>query len=750
MSRYKAVFILSLLIMCPLLVFGNNDEDDSDFDPEEDDFDGYGSSSWGTGYDGDYQRNEHQQSTYDSVLSYCLAFAILMYKNNELFIPLASTWSYFIANNLPKLGDSCRSKVYLYGTSISNCFKVGHAYSGRVRDAFYDKIGKHVAFTVFNLDIQHLENHNSLVKAVLDFCRQFCAITPAQLFGLTLHDAFEYEHFKLPFALGLFLYALGHSKEECPKMGGGIAIMGYLRRLILFFVESGVQMLCATLGMTLSDSSQAHEWLCGSLDWVAKAHFRCCNMVDKFWKAMQTIDTSGNDPRVWKLCSAYFGYYSSYLDTITAQSIPVFAMSTWKPGIPDGTIIFLTPLLMNLIFSYLGGWVDAFGDVTPPANDPYNPNRFRNRQRGTARETIYKWLDMLQLNIMFGALDVNDAAFEGSNNSAKAELHRRGWKVLIDFNQFGYDIIVYFFQLEVGYWPSIIFLYRPPCFMANTDMQTALDEWLAKVKHYQTRAEEMYIIFLICRLLQKPSTSFEAERRFRFIPVFGNILVAHSVFVSLVQNLHIGRKFAVLFFKQLLTDYDCNAFDEGNTRLLISGGNHEVVASALRRRIQRTGSVNATYDCHRFISVLNALGRNLVPRAATIIREGYRGSMSHFTERNFLSSVGNAALSAAFDQTNGSHSQHRNELLAQGVVLPDGLYWDSTAGSTANPGRYFIRISLKGSGREKFGKKWGRDELEGAKARLAFIRDYMSQNGITKWTTSNVKNIKDAVNREGI
>ena len=590
------------------------------------------------------------------------------------------------------------------------------------------------------------------MKTVLKFCRQYCGITPAQLFSLTLHDAFEYENSWLPFTLGLFLYALGHSKEECPKMGGGIAIRGYLRRLILFFVESGVQMLCATLGMTLSDSSQAHEWLCGSLDWVAEAHLRCCNMVDKFWEAMQTIDTSGDDPRVWSFCSAYFGYYSSYLDTITAQSIPVFAMAAWAPGIPDGTIIILTAILMNLIFNYLGAWEDAFGDVTPPAHDPYNAGSFKPHQRSTARERIYKWLDTLQINIMFGALNVNDAAFEGSNNSAKAELHRRGWKVLIDFNQFGYDIIVYYFQLKVGYWPSIIFLHRPPCFMANTNLQTDLHEWLAKVKQYQTRAEEMYIIFLICRLLQKPSTSFEAERRLRFIPVFGNILVAHCVFVSLVQNLHIGRKFAVLFFKQLLTNYDCNAFDEGNTQLLISNGNHEVVAAVLRKRIQSTGSVNATHDWQRFISVLNALGRNLVPRAATIIREAYRevnAKLSHFTTRNFLSSDGNAVLRAAFDQTNGSHSQHRNELLAQGVRLPPGLYWDSTAGTTTNPGRYFIRITFEGQ-REKFGTRWGRDDLEGAKARLVFIRDYISRNGITKWTTSNVNDIKDAVKREGI
>ena len=609
--------------------------DDDDFMPSEgeDEFDVF-YVSWGA-----FHPNPGQQG----VLDWCCRLARSMHANYEFFLPILSSapWvlEYFVADKLPQLGDSGDSKIYFFGKCIANLFKIGHTYCGRVRDGFYaaHQAGQYIALTVFNLDKQDIENHTKLVNNVLAFCREFCGFKPVDLLTWTVADAVNHETSTgLPFGLCFFLCCLGYTKEEsytnlddafgATCLGGSIAIKGFLRRLILHVLESGITIMLVNNGFGLNDASQAHEWLTGSLTWVVHAHTRCCAALDILWTKIQGIDTSEshNDPRV-----AGTGY--SYLEAVLKCSLPFYAMQTWDPGLNDGIVV-LTVVIMNIVFGPRNKyWWDAFGDNVPP--ELYNPDSFQDHHRLEARNTIYSFLDYVQAVICFCALDVNDAAFKGSGTTAEAQLDERGWKVLINFNifqQFGYDIAVYFFQLQSGFWPSILFLHRPPCYMANTDLKTPLGEWMRNLNSYRKRAEEFHLLYLVGITLRATNlSSFATERDLSQYPLFGNILVAHCVFVWLVEKLHIGRMFAILPMKQLLTPITCNVFDKGNTNLRIINGNFHIVPARLREQIVKTGSPTFDRDRTYHITVLNVLALDRPEEAYDILRQ--QSSSGHYT-----------------------------------------------------------------------------------------------------------------------
>ena len=96
--------------------------------------------------------------------------------------------------------------------------------------------------------ISHLEPFESiLVTKAIEFCKLFCQIEPYQLCGMTIQGAIN---------------------MEFGGLGGGIAIKGFLRRLLLLGVETGVQVHLVEMGFSLSTACQAHEWPRGSLKWV--------------------------------------------------------------------------------------------------------------------------------------------------------------------------------------------------------------------------------------------------------------------------------------------------------------------------------------------------------------------------------------------------------------------------------------------------------------------------------------------------
>jgi hypothetical protein len=143
---------------------------------------------------------------------------------------------------------------------------------------------------------------------------------------------------------------------------------------------------------------------------------------------------------------------------------------------------------MGLVFGR-GNWRDAFGDAPSPGEFG-NAGSHAQSNRADARREMPGFLKLMRSSPNFCALDVNDAAFQGSGTSAETVLGDLGWKILIDLRQ------------ETS-WPrghgpasysSVLFLHRPPRYIANTDVRVPLDAWSGKIPSFQKRAEEMHLL----------------------------------------------------------------------------------------------------------------------------------------------------------------------------------------------------------------------------------------------------------------
>ena len=147
---------------------------------------------------------------------------------------------------------------------------------------------------------------SQLVQAVITLCKEFSkSIKPGSLKEMTIQEAINMEAHELPFFAILFLYSIGHCAEDCVDLGGGIAIGGFLRRVILLVVESGIQMLFQKLGINLADASMPHEWINGGLmKWVKESHERCVECGEAFFEELKvkfgtldgSIDERVSDP----------------------------------------------------------------------------------------------------------------------------------------------------------------------------------------------------------------------------------------------------------------------------------------------------------------------------------------------------------------------------------------------------------------------------------------------------------------------
>ena len=135
--------------------------------------------------------------------------------------------------------------------------------------------------------------------------------------------------------------------------------------------------------------------------------------------------------------------------------------------------------------------------------------------------------------------------------------------------------------LEEEKRPSFIFLRRAPCFMASTSLDIPTSSEL--VDGMQKRAVEFHLIHLLSNILrEKNEIAVQPDPSLHNYPVFENILVAHAIFVGFTWNLHIGRMYACLVFKNFLMDLSCNAFDRQYHDMIISGENYITVAHSLR------------------------------------------------------------------------------------------------------------------------------------------------------------------------
>ena len=206
---------------------------------------------------------------------------------NEALLPGGRFWGNFVLDQLPQLGDSWNFKVYsaIFEEESGKDIKVGHAWRGDVRAPHYPD-GTCLP-TMFDLDNQNADDHRVLVSGSLQLCRDHCSIKPEHLPRMCIQDVISMEEDGLSFFLRVFFYILTHN--ACAILGGGITIRGFLRRLLLFVVESGAQMLLVLKKVPLRHSSHPHEWLHGSLKWVQDSHALCCTKINEFFAKLETL-----------------------------------------------------------------------------------------------------------------------------------------------------------------------------------------------------------------------------------------------------------------------------------------------------------------------------------------------------------------------------------------------------------------------------------------------------------------------------
>ena len=105
------------------------------------------------------------------------------------------------------------------------------------------------------------------------------------------------------------------------------------------------------------------------------------------------------------------------------------ALSSWPVDLICGHLEF-TPILLNLIVGE-GYWIDAFG--APPVkcgsgDDIYDTNKYTEEDRKDARRRTSCFINRRARELgSFAALDVNVAAFEGSNTPAEQMLLHHGF-----------------------------------------------------------------------------------------------------------------------------------------------------------------------------------------------------------------------------------------------------------------------------------------------------------------------------------
>eukprot|EP00985_Skeletonema_marinoi_P010991 scaffold5175_cov77-Skeletonema_marinoi.AAC.1 len=415
------------------------------------------------------------------------------------------------------------------------------------------------------------------------------------------------EAHELPFFAILFLYSIGHCAEDCGDLGGGIAIGGFLRRVILLVVESGIQMLFQKLGINLTDASMPHEWINGGLmKWVKESHERCVDCGEAFFEELKekfgTLDGS-IDERV-------SDQNDSYIEYVLKNSIRMVALSSWAP---DVKCLPLTEVLLDLIFSH---WTDAFGKRNPVKRgfgDIYDAaGGFNDDDRNFAFGNFQAFLRYLQDTfIAFGALDSNKEMLKSvlaGNKTMDEILLERGWKHFFSFSRFGFDIEVYYYQKKEGYWPSLLFLHGPPCYAFFTKESTLAQKLIESM---QKRAVELHLLFLISRkfLQGVMQNGFNVSRDLALYTVMFNILMAHAMFAFLVTNFHLSTKGACLFAKNMMVAF--NAFlmsAEGYHNGLFSHNcSNGIVSKRVRSGIYR--ECEEQREFHFGVEVVNVLTR---------------------------------------------------------------------------------------------------------------------------------------------
>jgi len=197
-----------------------------------------------------------------------------------------------------------------------------------------------------------------------------------------------------------------------------------------------------------------------------------------------------------------------------------------------------------------------------------------------------------------GYLDRNNAAYKDSGMNVEQDLKEHGWKHFYSFGLL--QVIVFIYYRSDGSWPSLVFVHESPCFMATSAPGVKITWDL--IERMRKRAKEMFLLFLLNRIFRNENAPmFEVDTDLNNYSIFGNILLAHAVYIHLVVNVHIRRMSACLVFKNLLTRMNMNTFDSQYHGMSVKG-DPEVVATNIRHN-------NGVIEKDVIMKAVNRLGR---------------------------------------------------------------------------------------------------------------------------------------------
>ena len=286
--------------------------------------------------------------------------------------------------------DNRNSHNY-YKTDGGRTIKNGCAYSGQNRVAeymatyeqakedyenglSYKKPSKPEFVSAVDLDNLQPETEAKVLEVLLKEAKNLTFPEHPK----TFRHCMMLDLYGLPIGTQFIFWSVTRSTEECQFRGGNAEIQGWLKRLLMLMVESGIPRIMKQRGVTLS--GQANE-LFGSrvIDW-ALVMFEDIGEADEKRKRAYSEET---------------------LARMSSEPLYTYGVSSWAPGVKAGheNRGFFTEILMNMTFGPKGtNWDDTLHDV-PVANP-------RNGAEMFGRDLPNYGFDMNQLG---NSMDEKDA-----------------------------------------------------------------------------------------------------------------------------------------------------------------------------------------------------------------------------------------------------------------------------------------------------------------------------------------------------
>ncbi|EJK52442.1 hypothetical protein THAOC_28278, partial [Thalassiosira oceanica] len=329
---------------------------------------------------------------------FCVSIVMLLIARNLILLPVGILFGYINhASDLLSMNDGNPHIYYLFWPKRQGSKrrkkrdKIGCAGEGKKRYTYYwNEFKENMPAIISLLNINAIPACvQTLVTAAI--LKGLAAFVPDQL-PVTIADATRLEMTGLPVCTTLFFWSMVKGFDECKMLGGGILMSGFLLRLYLTIIESGLQVL-------LKKGGDMHEAVNNSLMGFFFSAMR------EIWAAVLTLhgklpETVFTEPqllRPWLLSWAP-GRLASYPESLV--SAKVIIVEKISGGIP---------------------WTNAFAD--PPNNRPgnvsecYDTNQYSKGQKRVALDVILQLLLMIELFGGITAIDTNSLALSMSEDA---------------------------------------------------------------------------------------------------------------------------------------------------------------------------------------------------------------------------------------------------------------------------------------------------------------------------------------------